>query len=99
METLKVNEQAFSYILAVQDLLSTTESSNNILFPNLAKICFVDSIFDAGFCDKEIVKLIFARVRNGHPISVLDIAAYRKLITPGAEIHRLLEISDLKVLF
>ncbi len=99
VETLKVNEQAFSYILAVQDLLSTTESRNNILFPNLAKICFVDSIFDAGFCDKNIVKFIFARIRLGHPLSVLDITAYKKLDVPGGEVHRLLEVSDLKVLF
>lgn len=103
VETLHADEQLFSHITSTQDLISRAAGCRTILFPNLQRIILppmhglhrgpIPTGTDVG---DDTVKFILSRIKDKHPISVLEITKCNEHAT-SATLLRLQSIRDLEV--
>ena len=89
--------QVLNHITTTQDLLAHTADNKIILFTNLRRIV-LHSIHVPSIPGEDILKFVFSRIKDGFPISILDITRSREDANSHA-ITRLRSIPSLKVKF
>lgn len=102
VKTLHTDEETLEYFNTSQDLLPNEESCRINIFPilDLIKICALDSEYlphPAASVSEETLQFVLSRVKDGRPISALDLTACEEPPTPSPTLLRLKELSNLKV--